>query len=154
MDFRIRKSIRWAAILLLAICLVFFLLLGRFRGQWEMSVNPIGEDALISVYCGSFSDRPQYEVTLQGIGLVHSMERCNRIAMRAPVRVITWDESMLPGRLVVELPDAVIEIQELSLSVFRSERDVQERTEILTLSPGQRGVVDLREESQAETTHR
>lgn len=141
MDLRIRKITGLAVLVALTMLLAFCLVTGRFRGSWEMSVEPDGNGTVISIFWGGLSNRPRYRVILRGDGFVDTVPRSDRARLRAPARAIMWDESMLPGRLVVEVSNAVLDIKELGLDVYRSEQSFRDLDPILSLLPDESGVV-------------
>jgi hypothetical protein len=153
MDFRIRKSIGWTAMILIAAVLSFCVLTGRFNGKWEISVQPIGQDTLVSVFWGRVTDRPRYEVILQGAGFVDSVPRSNRGSFGPSVRIIMWDETMLPGRLVIEISNTIFDVKQLSLDVYRSEQSAKDLDPIFTVSPDQRGLVAIKKGPNGQRIH-
>jgi hypothetical protein len=64
-----------------------------------------------------------------------------------------WDETMLPGRLVIEISNTIFDVKQLSLDVYRSEQSAKDLDPILTVSPDQRGLVAIKKGPNGQRIH-
>lgn len=140
----VRRSILYSGVAALATFALFLLLNGRFRGEWEISIEPEGADTKIQVYWGTWDKHARYELVLLDSHCQDIIHRSNRRNLHQNVRVVNWDDTHLPGLLVFEMRGVTFAVMELGIDVYLSEQSYVERLPDGRLTPNDVALIDVR----------